>query len=652
VEPTIYLLTEEPVAALAAEELGRCLTAMTGEQWTTEKRPEHVPTQPGLWLGLVEDFGWTSPPGLDPRWDDEVRIETDASGGVLAGPNPRSLLFAVYRYLTELGCRWVRPGARGERLPRLEGPLPPVSVHETPSYRHRGVCIEGAVSFEHVRDMVDWLPKLGLNAYFIQFREAYTFFERWYRHESNPTLEPADFSLEHARELTRRVRAEVKSRGLLLHMVGHGWTCEPFGIPGTGWTPYEDPLPPEVEIHLAEVKGKRELWGGMALNTNLCYGNPDTRAILTDAVVEYVRGNPDVDILHVWLADGSNNQCECPLCRDHRPADLYVRMLNELDGKLTREGLDVRLVFLAYVDLLWPPEHERLANPDRFILMFAPITRSYSTSFTAADKWKGDLPPYVRNALQFPREPALNLAFLDAWREGFRGDSFDFDYHLMWDHYKDPGQYGTARVLHEDLCGLLDVGLNGLVSCQVQRVFFPTALPMAVLGRTLWDRDASFDAIAADYFSAAFGEDGHRVRRCLETLSRLFNAPVLRGEGDDEARQAALRDWRTIEPLADRLEALANAHRDAPDAAVRYSWELLAHHAELTRLLARALVARHGDDPETAREAACAVVEWAWRHDEPLQDAFEAYEFLQVILPILGLSRQEIEARAAEKRRA
>lgn len=650
-EPTIHLLREEPVARFAAEELARCLAAMTGDKWRIQRRPGHEPAEPGLWLGLVEDFGWASPPGLDPRWDDEVRIEADASCGVLAGPNPRSLLFAVYRYLTELGCRWVRPGARGERLPRLDGPLAPVSVRETPSYRHRGVCIEGAVSFEHVRDMVDWLPKLGMNAYFIQFREAHTFFERWYRHENNPTLEPGDFSLEDARELTRRVRAEVKRRGLLLHMVGHGWTCEPFGIPGTGWTRHEEPLAPEVVPHLAEVRGKRELWGGIALNTNLCYGNPETRGILTDAVVEYARDNPDVDIVHVWLADGSNNQCECPLCRDYRPADLYVRMLNELDEKLSREGLDVRLVFLAYVDLLWPPQQERLADPDRFILMFAPITRSYSTSFTAGDKWEGDLPPYVRNALQFPREPALNLAFLDAWREGFPGDSFDFDYHLMWDHYRDPGQCATARVLHEDLAGLRDVGLNGMVSCQVQRVFLPTALPMTVLARTLWDREASYDAIAADYFSAAFGEEGREVRRGLETLSRLFNPPVLRGEGDEEARQAALRDWRTIEPIADRLEALAQAHRDAPDAAVRYSWELLAHHAELARLLARALVAR-SDDPTAARKAAWAVVEWAWRHDEPLQDVFEAYEFLQVIPPILGLSRQDIEERGAQQRRA
>ena len=57
-----------------------------------------------------------------------------------------------------------------------------VFVNEKPSYRHRAVCIEGAVSYEHVADMIDFLPKIAMNGYFVQFKKPYVFFERWYDH--------------------------------------------------------------------------------------------------------------------------------------------------------------------------------------------------------------------------------------------------------------------------------------------------------------------------------------------------------------------------------------------------------------------------------------------------------------------------------------
>ncbi|MCX7597321.1 MAG: DUF4838 domain-containing protein, partial [Armatimonadetes bacterium] len=171
----VCLLDARPAARFAARELSHYLARMTGQAVVVSREKKHDPSRAALWLGLLKDFGET-PTVADPRWDDEVLIDVGSDGGVVAGSNPRSILLGVYRYLTELGCRWLWPGKRGEIVPHISGPLPPVRLQETPSYRYRGVCIEGAVSFEHVRDMIDWLPKLGFNTYFIQFREAYNFF--------------------------------------------------------------------------------------------------------------------------------------------------------------------------------------------------------------------------------------------------------------------------------------------------------------------------------------------------------------------------------------------------------------------------------------------------------------------------------------------
>ena len=413
-----HVVRQGSATRFAAKELARYLALLTDRM-------------PNLRVGTFQSLGL--PPVKGGAFDDEILIETTARGGIIAGANDRSVLLAAYRYLTELGCRWVRPGKSGEIIPKRKGPLPAVYLREKPSYRHRGVCIEGAVSWEHVRDMVDWLPKLGFNAYFIQFRDSYNFFQRWYEHEYNPQWRAEKMTAVKAQDLTRKLRAEIKKRGMILHLVGHGWTCEPFGIPGPGWYPHEGPIPPESVQYLAEVNGQRQLHGRIALNTNLCYGNPETRRIVTEAIVAYAQENPDVDVIHFWLADGVNNHCECPLCRDIRPSDLYVRMLNELDEKLTAAQVATKIVFLAYVDLLWPPQKERIQNPARFLLMFAPITRSYSTSFTAAGKAQGrvahgarpavsgkaTLPPFRRNKLKFPADPATNLAFLRAWGRSF-----------------------------------------------------------------------------------------------------------------------------------------------------------------------------------------------------------------------------------------
>ena len=137
--------------------------------------------------------------------------------------------------------------------------------------------------------------------------------------------------------------------------------------------------------------------------------------------------------MHFWLADGLNNHCECENCIKTTPSDLYVKMLNELDNCLSKKGFKTKIVFLIYFELLWPPQIERLQNEERFILMFAPITRTYSQVFSAEDV-TGALPPFTRNNITLAKSVEENLSFLSAWKKQFNGDSFDFDYHLYLDH--------------------------------------------------------------------------------------------------------------------------------------------------------------------------------------------------------------------------
>lgn len=620
----IIASSTDPTIAFAAEELARYMEQMRG----TRPGIENGTGESGLRLCMFPELdGTTLPPVADPSLDDAIHISTSGKTGVIAGTNPRSVLIAVYRYLTELGCRWIRPSSDGEIIPQVDIVQTAVSVTEAASYRHRALCIEGSVSYEHVRDIIDWMPKHGFNSYLTQFRESYTFFERWYKHLNNPTLEPEEFPVERARQFKRDLTSEMKRRGIVFHDVGHGWTCEPLGMPGLGWDVAE--APPESVHYLAEVNGERKLWGGVPLNTNLCYSNPEVRRLMLDDIVAYAGEHPEVDIIHFWLADGSNNHCECENCVRRTPSDWYVLMLNDLDEKLSEAGLPTRIVFLIYVDLLWAPVTEKIANPDRFILMFAPITRTYSKPFSAEAELPPS-PPYERNKLEFPRAVEGNIRFLKDWQEVFPGDSFDFDYHFMWDIFKDPGHWQLPMVLHADIRNLRDIGLGGYMGCQVQRAFFPSGLGMWLMGRNLWHRDAGFDEVADDYVRCAFGQDGQLAREYLEELSSLFDPPYLRVEKPALDPEAAER-FSGIPAYIDSFRPVIERNLNHPEPAVARSWHYLDSHADIAALLAQALSARASGDKAAAHEHWESTAQLVREREIDLQTVLDVFWFIQVL---------------------
>ncbi len=581
-----------PTVVFAAEELAYYLRKMNRASRVTRIMTDgyHDVNEHSLYVGCDPAFLPLLPKVDDPYYDDAIYINVAGGAGIITGSNPRSVLIAVYRYLRELGCAFLRPGKDGALIPRCAPETKPVYICESASYRHREVCIEGAVSYEHVADMIDWLPKMGMNGYFIQFAQPHQFFERWYNHDENPLMPVEPITKHELDGMHDQLRSDIAKRGLLHHAVGHSWTCEPFGVPGTGWDTYEGEPPESIAACLAKIDGKRDWYKGIPLNTNLCYSNPAVRATMTTAITAYCEEHPEVDYLHFWLADGHNNHCECDRCRE-LPADYYVMLLNELDEKLTAKGIDTKVVFLIYHDLLWAPKVETIKNPDRFTLMFAPISRTYSSTFTVTEEEIDgvELPAFEKNKLGLPSSVAENVAHLRKWQQSFRGDSFDFDYHMMWDFYNDPGSIQVAKGLSEDMKNLCKIGLNGMNSCQVQRAFFPTSLCMITMAETLWNKETKYSDIVRRYFADAFGPEGIKAWRYLSKLSETFDPVWLRNEKPAEDRAKA----RAFADLPDYIQSfIPTIHRNVSDQTlnptVRKSWEILLYHAQACILFAEA----------------------------------------------------------------
>ena len=608
-----------PTIAFAAEELARYLRLMDHTLFV-EERVYDVPTSVPL-RAIVLGLDGSMPYSAE---QDGFSVCLQDGMGHITATNERSLLIAVYRLLQELGCRFLFPGKEGEVIPArpLDAAALTVSLCEKPSYRHRAICIEGAVGYEHVRNTIDWLPKVGMNGYFVQFKTPACFFQRFYNQTENSDMPTSPVTNDDVAHIWSRLEEEIVKRSLDYHAMGHGWTCEPFGIDGTDWSVYGQELSPEVVPHLALVNGKRELFGGKALNTNLCYSNPATRQIMIDAVVKYCKEHPQVNFLHFWLSDGRNNHCECPACVKALPSDFYVMLLNELDERLTAENISTRIVYLVYRDLLWAPQREKIKNPDRFVLMFAPITRTYSNAFVDLDiTQKAELPPFVRNRLSDPRSVAENVGFLRKWQQEQTFDSsFDFDYHLMWDHDIDPGYMECARILYTDMVNLDQIGLDGMVSCQLQRVAFPTGLPQYAMARALWDKSLSFEEICCEYFTAAFGARGEAVQAYLTALSALFDPPRMRAEREPDvaAVQKSCAEARAMILVFRESQGLSY---DDPNPSRRH----LAYHADLCLGYADWYEALLGGGTEAQREAAkAALMETVHRIEPHVHTVFDA----------------------------
>ena len=581
----------------------------------------------GFRLGLLEDFGLPCE-AEDVVLDDIVHIDTDLEGGILAGSNPRSVLFAVYRYLRLNGCRWLYPGVDGEHVPIND--IAPQKYHKLADHRFRGHCNEGAESQTCMLETIDFYAKQELNVYMIEFDIPYVYYGYYYNHEFNNGNRPADpVSYDQVLQWKRQCEAEISKRGLMFHDMGHGWTAEPFGLDSTeAWKRQDQTLTEEQKECLALTKGARQLWGGVALNTNPCMSNPKVRSIMANYIADYAQQASNVDYLHVWLADGSRNHCECDECKKMRPADYYLMIMNELDEILTERGLDTRIVFICYVDTLFAPEKVTINNPRRFSLLYAPIHRSYCSSVDE----NAPIPEaqeYVRNAWVNPPDAMAHLALLRKWQQVWPGPTFSYEYHFWRHQYCDLSGLYIARRVYEDIKALKYMGLDGYVEDGSQRSFFPNGFAMYVYAETLMDASADFDEIVEDYFSHCYGADWKKALSLMTRIRDTFDYNYMAGERSADPEKGKFYNPEMAAQLENAQELaalgrkLAKNHRKNPTRPQAVSWRLLELNSEYIEGYGKVMEAMSKGHDSLAYELAVPFYKSFGRHEFEIERYYD-----------------------------
>jgi len=534
----------------------------------------------------------------------------------LVGSNPRSVLFAVYRLLEGLGAIFLRPGPGGEVLPRSKTlALPKQPIREKAGYRHRGLCIEGSPRPEHVREVLDWMAKKKMNSFQLQFRHAGVFWRRGFHSpEMDPVVQQAEVTEEDCIILDDAVIAHMKQLGMLLHRVGHGWTAMTLGYLGTEWYEKPDrPLPKDKRDWPAQVGGKRKLWSDEPSNTELCYSRPEVRAAFVERVIGYARHHPEVEFLHVWLSDAENNKCECADCRAKTPSDWYAVLMNELSERIRAEGLASRIVFLAYNDLLWPPETTPIAG-DNLVMMYAPAGRCYRHLID--DRDCGDGLEAARPKLNASHRPFGNQAvteIAELWKGFDPPDSFLFDYYGWREMWTDGFGLDLGAAVAGDVKALAGLGINGLISCQCTRCFYPTPYFANAMADALWNRRLPVKAHRAKIMQAAFGKHAGAAEKFMSGLM----AQIRRGESYehhtifDNARALDRDRLKKLTAFAWGAEAqfsgLAKSERND---VLRTSLGLLATHARQTALVADCYLAALAGDRKRIAAIKTAHAKW------------------------------------------
>jgi len=642
----IYQLEKGETANYASEELAKYLKAVSGIDAIVkyEKGEEE-----GIILATFDKLGISMKDIENAKVDDAYDVDVKNLNGYISGSNIRSMLYGIYAYFYAAGCRYFRPGEGGDYIPKKDLTSFEFKAYKKADCRYRCDCLEGSISYEMVNERLRWLLKAGYNVYMIQGITPTAWLDRWYSHLGNPYKEGKKLTMEEEFDITAKIEKDIKKYGLLFHDVGHGYLFPAYGI-------YRDDQVDEMDetlkSHLALRDGERKILHGSLKYTNLCYSNPEVRKRIVDYFVGYLKEKPSIDYLQIWLADNRDNDCECEECQKGTPTDFYVMLLNEIDEAFTKNNIDAKIVFILYNSTMAAPLKERIKNPDRFVLMpairgswgeygYAAYDPNTDTDFLEKDGKPGAFSTVMRHKKE--------------WGRAFEGDVFFFDYHLYSLHFCDLGHTLITKRLVRDVKLLEKHGSKGLMNCCTPRLNMPTALPTYACGHALFDLNLDLEATFEDYFKYAFGEDGEKTRKYLETIGELFLPDLMADTGVDAAdeefddpnikiklrwmnNKEAHESFSKIKKVLEDFKPIIDKNINTEDPAQRKSWELLEIHYNLCVMLSEAYVLGSEGKMGPSQKICTELIDYLARHEDDYLLHFDFMLYLRRLRLTFGIT--------------
>jgi len=314
-----------------------------------------------MFIGLRQDLksakGLPNPkPGAD-----GYAISVSADSVIIAGDDPRGVLYGVYDLLERLGCRWYYP-TLDPKDPEVVPKNPNLSLStgkwsESARIQDRFYWTSGLafwVKPERAIPQLDWAAKNRYNGL------------SWQCITENVATD-----LETMRKTG--ILAEMEKRGLMLHGPGHSF---PFFLS-------TEKCFKEHPEWFGMLKGERKPHGGIWPAPNFCMSNPQAREEFIRNVVSFAKKHPEIARLDLLPVDGAV-PCECPECAKSTPTDLLVGVYNEIADLLAKVSPGMIVDGVPGYGLLANPPDKVFPN-GKWQAVYAHWGRNHATSYDDPD---------------------------------------------------------------------------------------------------------------------------------------------------------------------------------------------------------------------------------------------------------------------------
>jgi len=243
-------------------------------------------------------------------------------------------------------------------------------------------------------------------------------------------------------------------------------------------------------------------------------------------VQDFIDGDwRDTDSVNFWMLD-NGKWCECDPCKALGiPTDRNFLLVHRLRQDIVRArtegrlGRDVKVIFLAYHDVLTPPTRPLPADFDyeNCIATYFPIARCYVHSF-ADESCTEFNQNYRTHYYGWTEDPERH----------YRGQIFIGEYYNVSGYKCLPVVY--AHVMAKDIPYYYDTGARHMHYMHVTTGNWGSkALTNYQMARMLWDPKLDIDALWTDYFLGRYGPAAHYMSQFYWSLEKaLSNVTMLK----------------------------------------------------------------------------------------------------------------------------